>query len=47
MDSEELEELRQALGRLKQEHRDLDSAIGAMEDGVFSNQLELLRMMKK
>jgi hypothetical protein len=47
MDSEELEELRQALERLKQEHRDLDGAIGALEDGGFSNQLELRRMKKK
>ena len=47
MESEELEELRQALERLKQEHRDFDSAINALEESGFANQLELRRMKKK
>ncbi|XSG83410.1 MAG: YdcH family protein [Methyloligella sp. ZOD6] len=47
MEREELEELRQALERLKQEHRDLDSAINALEESGFANQLELRRMKKK
>ncbi|MEG6507494.1 DUF465 domain-containing protein [Methyloligella sp. 2.7D] len=47
MDSEELEELQHALARLKQEHRDLDSAINALEDSGYGNQLELRRMKKK
>lgn len=47
MESEELEELRNALERLKQEHRDLDSAIEALENSGFANQLELRRMKKK
>lgn len=44
---EELEELRSALARLKQEHRDLDSAIRALEEQGYPNQLELRRMKKK
>ncbi|MGD8480036.1 MAG: DUF465 domain-containing protein, partial [Methyloceanibacter sp.] len=32
MESEEVRELRAALSRLKQEHRDLDSAINALEE---------------
>lgn len=47
MDSEELEELRAALARLKQEHRDLDSAIQTLEHSGLTNQLELRRMKKK
>jgi hypothetical protein len=47
MESEELEELRTALARLKQEHRDLDNAIRALETSGTANQLELRRMKKK
>lgn len=47
MDSEELEELQAALARLKQEHRDLDGAIQALEGSNTASQLELRRMKKK
>ncbi len=47
MESEELEELRAALTRLKQEHRDLDAAIQVLEETGHANQLDLRRMKKK
>jgi hypothetical protein len=47
MESEELEELRTAMARLKQEHRDLDAAIKVLEETGHANQLELRRMKKK
>lgn len=32
---------------LEQEHRDLDSAIGRLEEGVYVDQLQLRRLKKK
>ncbi len=36
-----------ALARLKQEHRDLDTAIISLEASVHSDQLQLTRLKKK
>jgi hypothetical protein len=47
MESEEVRELRAALSRLKQEHRDLDSAINALEQSGRSDALQLKRLKKK
>jgi len=47
MDSEEIRELRAVLGRLKQEHRDLDSAINALEQSGRADALQLKRLKKK
>ena len=47
MESEELRELRATLLKLKQEHRDLDSAINALEDSGRADQLQLKRLKKK
>lgn len=47
MDSEEIRELRAVLGRLKQEHRDLDSAINALEELGRTDALQLKRLKKK
>lgn len=35
------------LGRLKQEHRDLDAAIEALERGVAGDQLQIQRLKKR
>lgn len=40
-------ELRAMLARLKQEHRDLDSAIDALEDSGRADQLQVKRLKKK
>ncbi len=40
-------ELREMLARLKQEHRDLDSAIDALEDSGRADQLQVKRLKKK
>lgn len=40
-------ELREQLVRLREEHRDLDAAIGAVEDTGPSNQLQVTRLKKK
>lgn len=47
MDSDEIRELRAVLGRLKQEHRDLDSAINALEELGRTDALQLKRLKKK
>ncbi len=47
MDSEEIRELRAVLGRLKQEHRDLDGAINALEQSGRADALQLKRLKKK
>ena len=47
MDSEEIRELRAMLARLKQEHRDLDSAINALEESGRADTLQLKRLKKK
>ena len=47
MESEEIRELRAVLPKLKQEHRDLDSAINALEDAGRADALQLKRLKKK
>lgn len=47
MESEEIRELRAVLGRLKQEHRDLDGAINALEQSGRADALQLKRLKKK
>lgn len=47
MDKEERRELRETLARLKQEHRDLDGAIGALEQTGRADPLQLKRLKKK
>ena len=47
MESEEIRELRANLLKLKQEHRDLDSAINALEESGRADQLQLKRLKKK
>lgn len=47
MDKEQELELRETLARLKQEHRDLDSAIDALEESGRADQLQLKRLKKK
>jgi len=46
MKNQEERELRATLSRLKQEHRDLDSAIDALEDSGRSDQLQVKRLKK-
>lgn len=45
--NKEEEELRETLTRLKQEHRDLDGAIDALEESGRADQLQLKRLKKK
>jgi len=47
MESEEIRELRAVLSRLKQEHRDLDRAINALEKSGRADALQLKRLKKK
>ena len=47
LESEEIRELRATLLRLKQEHRDLDSAINALEESGRADALQLKRLKKK
>lgn len=47
MESEDIRELRTTLARLKQEHRDLDSAINALEESGRADALQLKRLKKK
>ena len=47
MDDFEEQELRQILIQLKQEHRDLDDAIIALETTAAPDQLQLKRLKKK
>ncbi len=39
--------LRARLVKLRQEHRDLDSAISALEEGAARDQLQLTRLKKR
>lgn len=39
--------LREVLAQLKQEHRDLDTAIDALQDSVRTDQLQIKRLKKK
>ena len=47
MESDEIRELRAVLPRLKQEHRDLDSAINALDESGRADALQLKRLKKK
>lgn len=47
MDKDEELQLRQTLARLKQEHRDLDGAIDALELSGRADQLQLKRLKKQ
>jgi hypothetical protein len=47
MESEDIRELRATLLKLKQEHRDLDSAINALEQSGRADPLQLKRLKKK
>lgn len=47
MDKDEELELRETLARLKQEHRDLDGAIDALEQSGRGDQLQLKRLKKQ
>jgi len=47
MESEERRELQENLARLKQEHRDLDGAIDALEKTGHGDPLQLKRLKKK
>jgi hypothetical protein len=46
MESEDIRELRTTLLKLKQEHRDLDSAINALELSGRADPLQLKRLKK-
>jgi hypothetical protein len=43
----ELAELEAELARLKQEHRDLDTAIDALENMIAGDQLQVQRLKKR
>jgi hypothetical protein len=47
MSDDRNQRLRQTLAELKQEHRDLDAAIQALEQSVRSDQLQIKRLKKK
>jgi len=47
MDKAKEQELRERLARLRQEHRDLDSAIHALEGAATRDQLQLTRLKKR
>ena len=47
MASEQESELRDLLARLKEEHRDLDAAIAALEQTGTSDSLQVQRLKKK
>lgn len=47
MEEDRSQRLREALAQLKQEHRDLDEAIGALEHSVRADQLQIKRLKKK
>ncbi|MEP3276789.1 MAG: DUF465 domain-containing protein [Stappiaceae bacterium] len=46
-DEEEEKALRIALARMRQEHRDLDMAIGAIQDTGRADPLQIQRLKKK
>lgn len=43
----DIQELQQRLGELRIEHRDLDSAITHMEEGIYPNHLQLRRLKRR
>lgn len=47
MTEQEEQELRQALARLKEEHRDLDGAIMALETMPLPDHLQIKRLKKR
>jgi hypothetical protein len=47
MDAEAEEELRARLAELKQQHRDLDTAIASLENSASRDQLQLTRLKKQ
>jgi hypothetical protein len=47
MTKEEERELRGTLMRLQQEHRDLDAAIGALQNTIGSDSLQVQRLKKR
>jgi hypothetical protein len=47
MTQEEENELRVQLGRLNQEHRDLDAAIAALQDSPGSDLIQVQRLKKR
>ena len=47
MKSQREEQLRARMALLKQEHRDLDSAIDALDDSGTADQIQLTRLKKK
>lgn len=47
LSTEEAVEFATELARLKEEHRDLDRAIGALEDIVAGDQLQIQRLKKR
>jgi hypothetical protein len=47
MDEEERRELKAQLGRLQQEHRDLDAAIEALQNSPGSDVLQVQRLKKR
>jgi hypothetical protein len=47
MTKEEERALREELGRLQQEHRDLDAAIAALQDAPASDRLQIQRLKKR
>jgi hypothetical protein len=47
MTKEEERELREQLGRLQQEHRDLDAAIAALETSPGSDIIQVQRLKKR
>jgi hypothetical protein len=47
LSQEEVAELQTELARLKQEHRDLDTAIEALERMVAGDQLQIQRLKKR
>ena len=47
MTDEEEKVLKERLAQLREEHRDLDSAIAALEESAVRDQLQLTRMKKR
>ncbi len=47
LSEEELGELQAELARLKEEHRDLDGAIEALESMIAGDQLQIQRLKKR
>ena len=47
MEEDRSQHLRETLAQLKQEHRDLDTAISELDSSVRSDQLQIRRLKKK